>query len=316
MKVILVTCSDDRSGRKNGIYGKTQDKIYDFFKNKNSSFGITDFLFMKYDDILKTDFYQENKIILDQKDAAMNGRCYKPYSISEGLKRIDYGDFLIYNDCSPELWDFIENHPKINRKKYNINVIKNLCIQNGGILTSYVNVQLETNLNENFHRHEFYTLDRCMRKMGLEQYKYSLQHASGMIVLQKTQKSVDFIEEWLKYNLIDECASLGRVHENPEKSTMEFWIEEYLIKSGHRHDQSISGLLINKMNNYLVVAPMNLYPGFNFLSYCIVNYRYGRVNSNQPKTINMVKTIFNEEKKVWEMVIVSRPETYPDPDLQ
>jgi len=61
MKVILVTCSDDRSIRKNGIYGKTQDKIYDFFKNKNNSFGITDFLFVKYDDILKTDFYKENK---------------------------------------------------------------------------------------------------------------------------------------------------------------------------------------------------------------------------------------------------------------
>jgi hypothetical protein len=305
MKVILVTCSDDRSGRKNGIYGKTQDKIYDFFKNKNSSFGITNFLFVKYNDILKTDFYKENKILLDNKDAAMNGRCYKPYSILEGLHKIDYDDFLIYNDCSPELWGFIENHPKINPKKYNINVIKNLCIQNGGILTSYVNVQLETT-NENYHRHEFYTLDCCMKKMALEQYKYSLQHASGMIVLQKTQKSIEFVQEWLKYNLIDECASLGNVYEDPEKTIPNFWIEECLLKSGHRHDQSISGLLINKMNNDLIVGPNNNYPTYNFLTYCIVNQRYRRVNSNQPKTINVMRTVFNEEKNTHETRIFPR----------
>jgi len=308
MKIILVTCSDDRSGRKNGMYGKTQDKIYDFFKNKNSSFGITDFLFMKYDDILKTDFYTENKILLDSKDPNMNGRCYKPYSILEGLNRIDYGDFLIYNDCSPEIWAFIENKPKINQKIYNINVIKNLCILNGGILTSHVNLQLQTS-NENYHRHEFYTLDRCMKKMGLEEYKYSLQHASGMIVLQKTQKSIEFVQEWLKYNLIDECASLGNVYEDPEKTVANFWVEEYLVKSGHRHDQSISGLLINKMNNDLVVGPNNYYPTYNFLTYCIVNHRYGRVNSNQPKTTNILRTVFNEEKKTYEIKTFPRQET-------
>ena len=98
MKTIFVTVSDDRSGRKNGLYGKTQDKVLTFLQN--NSFGITDFLFLKYDDILQTEFYNQNKLILDIVEPAFNGRCYKPYAILEGLNKINDNDFLIYNDVS------------------------------------------------------------------------------------------------------------------------------------------------------------------------------------------------------------------------
>jgi hypothetical protein len=88
-----------------------------------------------------------------------------------------------------------------------------------------------------------------MKKMGLEQYKYSLQHASGMIVLQKTEKSINFIEEWLKFNLIDEAASLGYINDdtkNHNHFNNNFWMEEHINKSGHRNDQSIFSLLTKK----------------------------------------------------------------------
>jgi hypothetical protein len=305
-KVILVTFSDDRSGRKMGLYGATQDKIYNFLKNRNPSFGITDFLFMKFHDIIGTDFYNKNRKMLDIQEPDMNGRCYKPYAILEGLKKINYGDFLIYNDSSPELWKSIDTNEHIDSKKYNINVIKQLCKANDGILTASVNVCMG-NPVENYHRHEFYTLDRCMKIMNLEEYKYSLQHASGMIVLQKTEKSVNFIEEWLKFNLIDEAASLGYIKDDTiDKIDRNFWTEEYINKSGHRHDQSISGLLINKMNNYLVIPPNNFYPQYNFLTFCLLNYNYEFVYSNLPKTVNIIKTVYNTTKNSWEVQIFKR----------
>ncbi len=306
-KVILVTFSDDRAGRKMGLYSETQDKCYDFFKNKIPSFGITDFLFMKFNDIINTDFYNKNKTMLDIREADMNGRCYKPYAILEGLKKINTGDFLIYNDCSPELWSFIDTNNCIDSEKYNINVIKQLCVKNNGILTPFVGAFMG-NPTENYHRHEFYTLDRCMKKMNLEKYKYSLQHASSMIVLQKTEKSVNFVEEWLKFNLMDECASLGYINEDTKNNiNRNFWDEEYIHKSGHRHDQSISGLLINKMDNDLIIAPNNFYHINNFLSYCLLNSNYEFINSNQPKTINIIKTVFNSLTNSWNTEIFKRP---------
>ena len=102
-KVALVTVSDDRSGRKNGKYSETQDRIRTIFEG-NRDFGINELFFWKWDDILSTDFYTQNKKILDQFDPAMNGRCYKPFVIKEALEKLDDGDLLIYNDVSPEWW--------------------------------------------------------------------------------------------------------------------------------------------------------------------------------------------------------------------
>ena len=55
-RVALVTVSDDRSGRKNGKYSETQDRIRSIFE-QNRNFGITDLFFWKWEDILNTSFY-------------------------------------------------------------------------------------------------------------------------------------------------------------------------------------------------------------------------------------------------------------------
>ncbi|HEY5392151.1 MAG TPA: hypothetical protein VIJ57_08565, partial [Hanamia sp.] len=53
-------------------------------------------------------FYQANKVMLDNPDAAINGRLYKPFVILRSLKKINEGDYLIYNDVSPEMWTMNE----------------------------------------------------------------------------------------------------------------------------------------------------------------------------------------------------------------
>jgi hypothetical protein len=161
-RLIFVTFSDDRYGRKNGMYGNTQDKVLKFLKQSN--LGITDYLFLKFDDIINTEFYNKNQKMLEQSDPSMNGRCYKPYVILEGLKQINEGDYLIYNDVSPELWEFIDDNHIVRPDICSLNVIKKLTSQNNDILTAYTCVKMPHD-NENYHRHEFFTLNRCMKRM-------------------------------------------------------------------------------------------------------------------------------------------------------
>jgi len=287
-KTILATVSDDRSGRKEGKYSETQDKILELFKN-NLSFGISEFSFWKWKDIEGSDFYRKNKKMLDQIGPDMNGRCYKPFVILESLKSAEDGDFIIYNDVSPELWREWDPSQRIHPQNYNLDIIKYLCVQNGGILTADVTWYACGEIGE--HTHENFTLERCINKMGMPEYKYSLQHASGMVVLQKSKKSMDFAEEWLHWNLIDECASLGPSENELNPGKHEYWYEEFekYGKSGHRHDQSISGLLINKMGNKLVKN----HGSYNFLSFCLPDRKYEFIESNQPMSKYKYKNVFD-----------------------
>ena len=286
-KTILVTVSDDRFGRKGGQYEKIQKHIKQFFK-ENKSFGITDHYSLTHKEFSQSQEYRENFEMQSDPDPQNNGRAYKPYAIREGLRKINDGDYLIYNDCSPEIWGHIGKgaYTKISRK-YDLDKLKFLCDHNGGILTPY-NVygdmwhsQNHTEFNE--HTHKNYTLNICMDTMGLREYENSFQHASGLVVLRKNDKSVKFVDDWLKWNLIPECGGLvtwlvegheelseGRCHGGK--------------KHGHRHDQSISGLLVNELDLNLVntfdVLSVHEYSHWCLLSLCIQNHDYRFVDSN------------------------------------
>ncbi len=303
--VLLVTVSDDRSGRKGGKYEETQNKIMRFFLN-NPQFGISNFCMWKWNDLVKTQFYEDNKVLLNNRQPNRNGRAYKPFVISEGLKLLNDGDFLIYTDSSPEMWSMDENY-ELNPAVFSIDVIKKLCIQNGGILTACTSwndtsdpryhlalAQPFHSLEYGLHTHSNFTLDRCIRKMGLWEYRNSLQHESGTIILCKSEKTMKFAEEWLYWNLIDECASLGWANIDNDYS---FWAEEASVKMGHRHDQSISGLLINKMGGNLIKKspPPTARWASNFLQFCQVGVVYSFVDSNITKFLLESETTSESE---------------------
>lgn len=309
----LLTVSDDRFGRKGGLYKATQEKIRTIFKN-NSWLGIDDLRMWDWDSIINTDFYKNtfvpsidvvtdvlhpttNNIIvgagthfpsvrmLDECDPAKNGRLYKPLAIRDTLRELNDGDFLIYTDCSPEMW-YMDANYAIDPRAYHLSVLQNLCMLNDGILTLHVKWNFNTHVQKGevgYHTHENFTTDSCIAKMGMEAYKYSLQHASGLIVLQKSRRSVDFVDEWLYWNSIPECGGLG----GPDDPAL--WYREVVLngKIGHRHDQSVSGLLINKMGNKLLETldwyerPTGSTP-YNFIFYCDKRLRYNFFDSNQP----------------------------------
>jgi hypothetical protein len=300
--MILVTVSDDRFYRKNGIYGETQKKIETLFRN-NPDFGIKDFLSMTFDDLTKTEFYQQNKVLLDNVDPARNGRAYKSYAVQQGLASIEDGQFLIYTDSSSEMWDFDE----IDLSQFNIEVIKDLCRQNNGILTAFVKWDtrhIKPGL-KGIHTHENFTTDRCMRVMGLERYAKSFMGASGMVVIQKSQTTVDFVNEWLYYCCIDECSAMGR-KEIPDDYS--YWDEEDGRKLGHRSDQSVLGLLLCKYGYKMVNILYNSMNPYNFLNFCREGVTYTFSDPNEipyePQRIRKGDTVVNkagQELIVWEV---------------
>ena len=279
-RTIFVTVSDDRHGRKGGKYEKTQSHIHTFLK-ENKSFGVTDHLAITFKDYSQSSEFKNNFDSQSDIRPHVNGRAYKPYAIREALRKINDDDFLIYNDCSPEIWGDVANgtYKKIS-SIFKLEVLKEMCVCNRDILTPY-NIAgkkgfVDPKYNE--HTHRFYTLSKCIKTMGFEEYENCFQHASGLIVLRKCDKSVTFVDNWLRWNLVPECASLDPA-----------WAVEAEAyggyKKGHRHDQSISGLLVNQLglnlvNTYDVAHRMTTFRNWCFLSLCIRDHQYRFVNSN------------------------------------
>lgn len=300
-KTFFVTVSDDRSNRKGGRYRETQNKIFDIFTN-NKQFGIDSLFFLKWSDILNSQFYTNHKKLLDHIDPAYNGRCYKPYAIQQALKQAEEGDFVIYNDVSPEWWEMASDY-YIDPKKYDLSVIQHLCVTNGGMISAKVSWMAVDGSFEP-HTHEYFTSDRCMNRMNMQSYRYCLQHASGMIVFQKLKKTVEFVDEWLYWNVIDECGGLKHI-----ETGKCFWENEANIgKLGHRHDQSISGLLLNKINHKLIEVKPYWSPSptktYNFLSFCLKNESYSFVDSVIPMTSKFYKNVFQDGK--WQVISATR----------
>lgn len=279
---LLVTVSDDRFGRKGGKYEETQQRISEFF-HSNEEFGI-ECIPYTFEDIKKTDVYKNNSVLLDNLDAAKNGRAYKPIAILEAINHINDNEYLIYSDCSPELWDRLP----LWKHSFDLSVLHDLCDKNDGILSAFVKWDTRNILpgHLGIHTHDNFTTDTCIRRMGLEYLRYTYMHASGMMVFKKTFKTMAFLNEWLKYNLIDECASLGKSEVPNDYS---FWESEKPNKLGHRHDQSISGLLINKYGYKLVEMPFfsDINP-HNFINYCRVGHAYSLIDP----------LIYKEKKRV------------------
>lgn len=286
MKTILCTISDDRFGRKNSKYSETQDKIFHIIK-ANPQLGIDIMQMWKWEDIEKTDFYKENKVLLDNTDASRNGRAYKPFIIKHALDNSKEGDYIIYNDCSPEIWN-MSYDSKFQPIYFSLNVLHNLCKGNDDILTVFVKWDTKKIPLHGLgmHTHRYFTMDRCINKMGMQEYKDCFMGASGMWVIRNTPNTQAFVNEWLKWNLDAECSALGdpAIPDDysywTQESHSEFGKEGY--KMGHRHDQSISSLLLNKRRAKFVDILHNDMNPYNFLQYTRTNENFQFIDSYQP----------------------------------
>lgn len=285
MKTVLVTVSDDRFGRKEGGYKACQEKITQIIKN-NPQLGIEEHVIFDTERLMKTVSTEKSwHDLMKNADPSRNGRVYKPYAIVAALNQLDDGDFLIYNDCSPEIWMMPEEFRVPDN--YKLHIAQGLCVANGGILTPYVRWSDVDNIKRSDfgkHNHTNFTLNRCIRKMGMWDRREDFMCASGMIVIQKTAKTMAVIEEWFKWNLDAECCAFGDPNVPDDYS---YWSEESHAefgkpgyKMGHRHDQSILSLLLTHNHFKFVDIPVEFdgVAPYNFLQYCRLGVNYEWVN--------------------------------------
>jgi hypothetical protein len=182
-------------------------------------FGYNDFSFWNRGKIKNSDFYKENQEILDQKRGA-GYWLWKPYIILEELKKIEYGDFIVYLDSA---YYFLNN----------IEELINLSHKNNGFFFDEIKDDDKTC--------KFWTKRDCFILMDCDEdlyYNYSTVQ-SGLLILEKNEKVISFIKEWLRYS--QDKRILTDINNTLGKQNFNEFIE-------HRHDQAILSLLRIKYN--------------------------------------------------------------------
>jgi hypothetical protein len=162
----------------------------------------------------ETEFYSTNKTLLDKKIGS-GLWIWKPYIILQKLKEVNYNDYVYYQDCS----------------KYDTNGYKYSCKPVITFMESNNLVILPGLTPGNINKH--HTSIYCMRFMGARNKTFLLKklfHTSPLFI-KKTDFTIKFIEEWLKYCCVPIC------------------IERFTWRNGsHCCDQSILNILLFRYN--------------------------------------------------------------------
>jgi hypothetical protein len=161
----------------------------------------------------KTEFYKENKHILDQPKGV--GYClWKPYIILETLKKLQEGDILFYLDSADMINGDIRSF-LLERMKD-----KNIILTDGSFKNSE------------------WTHKECFELMGCDiSYWNTTQLEAGIFVCKKNKEVTSLIIEWLEY-----CEDENILTENNHNQLSSF--------KEHRYDQSVLTNLKVKYNLY------------------------------------------------------------------
>lgn len=172
-------------------------------------------IFWDDEKIRQTDFYKQNRKILDQKRGA-GYWLWKPYIILEELKKLKKNDFLLYSDAQMLALEDCQ-------KLYDI------CKEEGGIL-------LFTNMPQTM---ECWCKRDALVLSGMDtpEVRSSFDYAAMMSVWQNTPEARAFLEEWL--NMCRDERMLTDLPNTQGKDNYPLFID-------HRHDQALFSLLAIK----------------------------------------------------------------------
>lgn len=171
--------------------------------------GAFDFVISKNRNQLEeTDFYRENKEILDQKRGA-GYWLWKPYFILEELKKMPPNDILMYIDCGDELQDLSQLRAFLFSKMENLDML----------------------LTKGAFKNGIYTKRDCFVLMGCDNQAYydEIQMEAGILVFKNTAQTQEIVQKWLTY-----CKNIFISTDIPNVGT-----ENLPGFIDHRHDQSV-----------------------------------------------------------------------------
>jgi hypothetical protein len=181
MKIYFLNYSDDRFNYKKRAFRQKQIALNESARRHH----IEHIVAWTWEDMAATDFYRKNKAYLD-KNRYHNGAVFKPYIILDLLERMDAGDVVFYHDCGP--------HP-ITRS---IQPLVDLCLNNNGTVFHQWGDR-----NRNWTKRDAFVYMDC----DTPQYHNAVALQNTWLLLQKSDLSLQFTREWLKYNLDERIAS-------------------------------------------------------------------------------------------------------------
>lgn len=197
MKFHFITFAD-----KN--YKQKQEKLVNHVKTFNEYESVLSY---DYDWLKQTDFYKQNKFILD-KPRGCGYWLWKPYIILDCLQSIPENDCCVYLDCGDVIKEGATN--------YFEHVLENeSCLLLGG---GYIQKD--------------WTKRDCFHYMNCDSSVYYdvVQLEAGFQVWKNCQQSIEILEEQIKY---------GKDYRIITDSPNECGLPNYDGFVDHRHDQSI-----------------------------------------------------------------------------
>lgn len=202
------------------IYINYSDKIFktyqDFaLKMANKKGGFDKVVGYTREDIDKK-FYKENKDILDQKRGG-GYWLWKPYFIYKSLEKINVGDYLFYSDAGVF---FLKN----------VDILINELEKYSQDIMGFELPLIESQWTK---KELFINMNCCESK-----YKDSNQILASFQLIKKTEQSMQFYKEYLKYACNE--SNITDIYDKNIKQDDDF--------IDHRHDQSIFSLLYKKYN--------------------------------------------------------------------
>jgi hypothetical protein len=216
MKKILLSFADSKYIQQQNILNLSANSYFDEIINVGP------------EDIEK-EFFEENKNIFNNQ-RGYGYWLWKSYFIRRALEFIDYGDILMYVDAGNE---FINNPDSI----FSLLDYEDLILFKNR----------DGNPNGDIWINSMWTKADCFNLMecNSDKYKNGYQVDGSYIIIKKTDRSISFIDEYLKFscneNIISDLPNITGDNEIDFKD--------------HRHDQSILSLLAIKHNINLYESP-------------------------------------------------------------
>ncbi len=185
--------------------------------------GVNQRVNLRVEDLLKTQFYEKHKHILDQPRGA-GYWLWKPYFILETLKQMQDGEVLIYSDCG-----------QFFRK--NIAPLTTLTKDEKGVVLFY-----NWDVLSRYCKRDVFVAMECD---STEYHKAPLIHAN-LQIYRKCEFAISFLEEVLHFATQNEL-----ITDAPNTLGLPN-LPDYI---DHRHDQSITSLLAHKRGLTLYLDP-------------------------------------------------------------
>jgi len=213
MAVVLTNLS-------NGLYETSRHRL----NVSAARFGIDTIRSYDFEDIRSTDFYRDNRFILDQP-TGMGFWLWKPYIIWTALNSVAEGDVVIYADSGLEIIAPLDP-------------LLDLC-RDGNPILLFGNGNFT---NAQWTKRDSFQLMDCDHPY----YWNAPQCDAAFCIFQRSEASLRFVGEWLNF-----CRDPRIITDNPNSSGLTD-LPDFIE---HRHDQSILSLMAAKQRLSLFRMP-------------------------------------------------------------